>query len=89
MRVFVCHDYGPNGRDIFWETTVKDQRENNIHVKDNIQEDEYVSMRSKRDATLSMPRLIIPALQINMRAGSLPDPEENGVSYLKVPLNNL
>ena len=88
-RLFICHDYGPGGRDISWETTISEQRKNNIHVKDGMTEDMYVEIREARDATLSMPKLIIPATQVNMRAGDLPDEEENGVKYLKIPINNL
>ena len=89
MRLFMCHDYGPNGRDIRWETTVSDQRANNIHVKDGISEDEFVTTREARDRTLSMPRLIIPSLQVNMRAGALPPADDKGKVFLKVPLNTL
>jgi glyoxylase-like metal-dependent hydrolase (beta-lactamase superfamily II) len=89
MRLFMCHDYGPNGRDIQWETTVAEQREHNIHVGHGTSEDEFVRMREARDATLSMPKLIIPSLQVNMRAGQLPPAEDNGKVYLKVPLNGL
>lgn len=89
MRLFMCHDYGPNGRDIRWETTVADERAHNIHVKDGISEDEFVAMREARDKTLAMPKLIIPSLQVNIRAGKLPEPEENGQRFLKVPLNRL
>ena len=89
MRLFMCHDYGPNGRDIRWETTVSDQRANNIHVKDGIFEDEFVTTREARDRTLSMPRLIIPSLQVNMRAGALPPADDKGKVFLKVPLNTL
>jgi glyoxylase-like metal-dependent hydrolase (beta-lactamase superfamily II) len=88
-RLFMCHDYGPNGRDIRWETTVAEERRSNIHVRDGISEDEFVAMRTARDKTLSMPRLIIPAIQVNMRAGQLPEPEDNGTRYLKVPLDKL
>lgn len=88
-RLFICHDYGPNGRAIAWETTVAEQRARNIHVHDGISEDAFVAMREARDATLSMPRLIIPSLQVNMKAGKLPAPAENGARYLKVPLNLL
>ena len=88
-RLFICHDYGPGGRDISWETTISEQRKNNIHVKDGMTEDKYVEIREARDATLSMPKLIIPATQVNMRAGDLPDEEEYGVKYLKIPINNL
>ncbi len=89
MRLFMCHDYGPNGRDIQWETTVAEQREHNIHVGSGTSEDAFVRMREARDATLSMPRLIIPSLQVNMRAGQLPPPEDDGNTYLKVPINGL
>ena len=89
MRLFMCHDYGPNGRNIKWETTVAEQREHNIHVRDGISEDEFVAMREARDKTLGMPRLIIPSLQVNMKAGALPPPDESGKRFLKVPLNTL
>jgi glyoxylase-like metal-dependent hydrolase (beta-lactamase superfamily II) len=88
-RLFMCHDYGPNGRNIKWETTVTEQREHNIHVKDGISEDTFVAMREARDKTLDMPRLIIPSLQVNMKAGELPMPDQSGKRYLKVPLNVL
>ena len=88
MRLFVCHDYGAGGvRDFAWETTVGEQRRSNIHISGGVKEDDYVQMRSDRDATLSLPRLIIPAVQVNMRAGHFPPVEENGTSYIKVPLN--
>ncbi|MFN2286728.1 MAG: MBL fold metallo-hydrolase [Chromatocurvus sp.] len=86
-RIFVCHDYLPNGRALEFETTVADERASNIHVKDGIGENEFVEMREKRDATLSMPRLILPSLQVNMRAGHLPPPEADGRFFFKVPLN--
>jgi glyoxylase-like metal-dependent hydrolase (beta-lactamase superfamily II) len=89
MRLFMCHDYGPNGRDIQWETTVKAERTHNIHVRDGISEDEFVTMRESRDKTLAMPKLIIPSLQINMRAGHLPGAEQGGKVFLKVPVNGL
>jgi glyoxylase-like metal-dependent hydrolase (beta-lactamase superfamily II) len=89
MRLFMCHDYGPNGREIRWETTVADERAHNIHVKDGTSEDEFVKMREARDATLAMPRLIIPSLQVNMKAGRLPEPDAGGKRFLKVPLNTL
>jgi hypothetical protein len=89
MRLFMCHDYGPNGRDIQWETTVGDERDHNIHVRDGITEDEFVAVREARDKTLSMPKLIIPSLQVNMRGGRLPEPDESGKSFLKVPVNGL
>ncbi len=88
-RLFMCHDYGPNGRDISWETTVAEQRAHNIHVRDGITEDEFVAVRTARDATLGMPRLIIPSIQVNMRAGQLPPPEVGNQRFLKVPLNAL
>jgi glyoxylase-like metal-dependent hydrolase (beta-lactamase superfamily II) len=88
-RLFMCHDYGPNGRDIRWETTVGDEREHNIHVRDGVTEDEFVAMRTTRDSTLGMPKLIIPSLQVNMRAGDLPPPDKSGKRFLKVPVNTL
>jgi glyoxylase-like metal-dependent hydrolase (beta-lactamase superfamily II) len=87
-RVFLCHDYKAAGRDTFvHETTVGAERRDNIHVHDGIGEDEFVRMRSARDATLAMPALILPAVQVNMRAGQLPPAEDNGVRYLKIPLD--
>lgn len=86
-RLFMCHDYPPAGRDAAWETTVRDQRSSNIHVHDGVSEDQFVAMRQARDATLAMPTLILPAVQINIRAGELPPPEANGERYLKIPLN--
>ncbi|WP_334128687.1 MBL fold metallo-hydrolase [Sneathiella sp.] len=88
-RLFLCHDYAPNGREYLWETTVAEQRAKNIHIHDGVSEDEFVKMRTERDKTLSMPALIIPSIQVNMQAGHLPPPEENGIAYLKVPLNAL
>jgi glyoxylase-like metal-dependent hydrolase (beta-lactamase superfamily II) len=88
-RLFMCHDYGPNGRNIQWETTVADERAHNIHLKDGISEDTFVATREARDKTLAMPKLIIPALQVNMRAGALPKEEGNGKVFLKVPVNTL
>ena len=88
-RLFMCHDYGPNGRDIQWETSVGDEIDHNIHVGRGTDEDSFVKMREERDATLPMPKLIIPSLQVNMRAGKLPPKDESGKSYLKVPLNGL
>ena len=89
-RVFVNHDYGADGKRPFaWETTIAAQRAGNIHVRNGISEDEYVAMREKRDATLSMPRLILPSIQVNMRAGQMPPAEDNGVRYLKIPLDLL
>ncbi len=89
MRLFMCHDYGPNGRNIKWETTVGEQREHNIHAKDGITEDAFVAMREARDLTLGIPKLIIPSLQVNMKAGELPKPDESGKRFLKVPLDTL
>ena len=86
-RLFMCHDYAPNGRDYAWETTVGEQKANNIHIKDGVAEDDYAAMRTARDEKLAVPVLLLPAVQINMRAGHLPPPEDNGVSYLKIPLN--
>jgi glyoxylase-like metal-dependent hydrolase (beta-lactamase superfamily II) len=88
-RLFMCHDYGPNGRDIRWETTVADERAHNIHVRDGITEDEFVAIREARDKTLGMPKLIIPSLQVNIKAGELPAPDESGKRFLKVPINGL
>jgi len=88
-RLFMCHDYGPNGRKILNETTVAEQRAHNIHVHDGVSEDEFVAMRTARDATLGMPKLIIPSLQVNMKAGALPEPDAQGNRFLKVPLNGL
>jgi glyoxylase-like metal-dependent hydrolase (beta-lactamase superfamily II) len=88
-RLFMCHDYGPNGRNIRWETTVAEQRAHNIHVRDGVSEDMFVAMREERDRTLGMPKLIIPSLQVNMKAGELPAPDESGKRFLKVPLNIL
>lgn len=87
-RLFMCHDYKAPGRDMFaWETSVALQRNNNIHINKNVSEDEFIAMREGRDKELGMPKLLLPAIQINMQAGDLPAPEENGVSYLKIPLN--
>ena len=89
-RVFLCHDYKAPQRDEFvWETTIGAQRTGNVHVHEGITEDGFVDMRTKRDATLGMPRLILPSIQINIRAGHLPEPDSNGTRYLKLPLNIL
>ena len=88
-RVFVCHDYPPGERAPQWETTVQAQREQNIHVHDGVSEEQFVAMRIARDKTLDMPTLILPSIQVNVRAGELPPPEANGVSYLKIPVNAL
>lgn len=88
-RVFVCHDYGPGGRAVACESTLGEQKHSNIHVRDGVSEAEFVAMRTARDATLAMPALILPALQVNLRGGALPEPEANGVRYLKIPLDSL
>lgn len=88
-RLFLCHDYPPNTRAPLAHTTVRAQRENNPHVRDGKGESDYVTLRTARDATLPVPRLILPALQVNIRGGRLPDPDANGVRYLKLPLNRL
>ena len=88
-RLHLCHDYPPAGREAKWVTTVVDQREKNIHVHDGVSKEEFVRMREARDKTLEMPMLILPAIQVNLRAGRLPPPEDNGVSYLKIPVNVL
>lgn len=89
-RVFLCHDYkAPNREEFVWETTIGDEKTANVHVHDGVTEEEFVAMRTKRDSTLAMPKLILPSVQVNMRAGHLPEPEENGTRYLKLPLNAL
>lgn len=90
-RMFLCHDYkAPPGRtDFAWETTIGAQRAGNIHIRDDVSEDDFVAMRNRRDATLPMPRLLLPSVQVNMNGGRIPAPEDNGVSYLKVPINQL
>lgn len=89
-RVFLCHDYkAPNREEYVWETTMLAERTGNVHVHEGVGEDQFVEMRTQRDATLSMPKLILPSIQVNMRGGRMPEPEENGVSYLKLPLNQL
>jgi glyoxylase-like metal-dependent hydrolase (beta-lactamase superfamily II) len=88
-RLFMCHDYPPNNRPVAFETTVAEQRAKNIHVHDGISEAEFVEMRTKRDATLEMPALILPAVQINIRAGEMPPKEANGTAYVKIPINAL
>ncbi len=88
-RLFMCHDYPPRGRAPQWETSVAEQRAGNIHIHDGVSEDEFVAMRTARDRTLDMPTLILPAIQVNVRAGELPPPEADGRSYLKIPLNAL
>jgi glyoxylase-like metal-dependent hydrolase (beta-lactamase superfamily II) len=89
-RLFMCHDYKAPGRDEFaWETSVAEQRKDNIHIHDGISKQEFVDFRTERDSQLGMPKLIVPSIQVNIRAGDMPDPEGNGVSYLKVPVNVL
>jgi glyoxylase-like metal-dependent hydrolase (beta-lactamase superfamily II) len=87
-RLFLCHDYKAPGRDDYaWESTVKQQREENVHVRDGVTEEEFVAMRTGRDKDLPMPKLIMPSVQVNIRGGRLPAPEDNGVSYIKIPVN--
>jgi glyoxylase-like metal-dependent hydrolase (beta-lactamase superfamily II) len=89
-RVFLCHDYkAPNRDEYVWETTMLAERTGNVHVHEGVSEEDFVEMRTQRDASLSMPKLILPSIQVNMRGGRMPEPEENGVSYLKLPLNQL
>jgi glyoxylase-like metal-dependent hydrolase (beta-lactamase superfamily II) len=89
-RLYLCHDYKAPGRDGYvWETTVTAQQTGNVHVHEGVSEEEFVAMRTQRDATLSMPNLILPSVQLNMRGGHLPKPEENGTRYLKIPLNTI
>ncbi len=88
-RLFMCHDYPPNARPVAFETTVAAQRAHNIHVHDGVSQAEFVEMRTRRDATLEMPVLILPAVQVNIRAGDMPPPEANGTAYLKIPINAL
>jgi glyoxylase-like metal-dependent hydrolase (beta-lactamase superfamily II) len=86
-RLYMCHDYQPGGRDVQYISTVAEEREKNIHVRNGISEEEFVAMRHARDVTLEMPTLILPSVQVNMRAGRLPEPEDNGMRYIKIPLN--
>jgi glyoxylase-like metal-dependent hydrolase (beta-lactamase superfamily II) len=88
-RLFMCHDYPPPGRAPQWHSTVGQQRKSNIHLREDITEDGFVAMREARDKTLDVPNLILPSIQINIRAGAMPPPESNGVSYLKIPINRL
>jgi glyoxylase-like metal-dependent hydrolase (beta-lactamase superfamily II) len=89
-RLFLCHDYKAPGRDEYrWETTVGEEKRQNVHVREGVTEDEFVAMRTARDKTLGMPRLILPSVQVNMRAGQLPPPEEDGRRYLKIPVDGL
>ena len=87
-RLFMCHDYKAPGRDVYaWETSVDEQRKNNIHISENVSRNEFVEMREERDSQLGMPKLILPSLQVNLRAGELPEPEDNDIRYLKIPLD--
>ena len=88
-RLFMCHDYPPGGREPQWESSVADQRARNIHIHDGVTEQQFVVMRTARDATLPMPNLILPSIQVNIRAGQMPPVETNGTAYLKIPLNTL
>ena len=89
-RLFMCHDYKAPGRDVYaWETTVREQREQNVHINENVSRDQFVKMRTDRDSKLGMPRLILPSVQVNVRAGALPEAEDNAIRYLKIPLNAL
>ena len=88
-RLFVCHDYMPEGRKVEWETTVAEQKNNNIHIGGAISEDEFVKLRETRDVTLGMPKLIMPSIQVNMRAGHMPPSEDDGKTYLKVPISGI
>lgn len=89
VRLFMCHDYPPDHRAPAWETTVGEQKRKNIHVHEGIDEDAFIKMRRQRDTTLEMPTLILPSIQVNIRAGQLPSAENNGIRYLKIPLNAL
>jgi hypothetical protein len=86
-RIFVCHDYGPGGRPVACETTIGEQKRSNAHLREGVSEAEFVALREARDATLATPALIIPALQVNLRAGVLPSPSINGIRYLRMPLD--
>ena len=89
-RLFMCHDYKAPGREEFaWETTVAEQRAHNIHLKDGVSQDDFVRMREDRDSRLGMPKLILPSLQVNLRAGDFPEPEDNNIRYLKIPLDTV
>ncbi|WP_085902414.1 MBL fold metallo-hydrolase [Kiloniella majae] len=88
-KLYTCHDYAPNGRQIAWESTVKEQRDNNLHAHKGVTRDDFIKMRTDRDKQLAMPALLIPSIQVNMRAGDLPPKEEDGDRYLKIPLNKL
>ena len=85
----MCHDYMPGGRELRWECTVDEQRAKNIHLKEETSKAEFTSMRSERDATLNLPALIVPAIQVNIRGGHLPDADDNGIAYIKTPIDTL
>ena len=87
-RVFTCHDYAPGGRDYAWESNVQEENQSNVHIKAVVSEDDFVQMRTDQDATLEMPILMLPSVQVNIRAGHMPKPEGNGIAYLKVPINH-
>ncbi len=88
-RLYLCHDYQPSKRAVKFVSTVAEQRRNNIHVRDGVSEEEFVSMRTARDATLDMPALMLPSVQVNMRAGLFPEAEANGKRYIKIPIDSL
>ncbi|HKK53035.1 MAG TPA: MBL fold metallo-hydrolase, partial [Myxococcota bacterium] len=88
-RVFTCHDYRPEGRPLAFESTIAEQRAHNVQLNDSTSAEEFIELRKARDARLDMPTLILPSIQVNIRAGAMPRPESNGVSYLKIPLNQL
>ena len=88
-KIYVCHDYQPNGRELKFQTTVGEQRTSNIHLADGINESKFVEMRTNRDKTLGMPKLLIPSIQVNIRAGELPPAENNGIRYIKIPINQI
>ena len=87
-RVFTCHDYAPGGRDYARESNVQEENQSNVHIKAIVSEDDFVQMRTDRDATLEMPILMLPSVQVNIRAGHMPKPEGNGIAYLKIPINH-
>ena len=88
-RLFMCHDYRPGGRELRFETTVGEQKESNVQLNARTRKDDYVALRNARDAKLEAPVLLLPSVQVNIRAGNLPEPESNGLSYLKIPLNRI
>ena len=88
-QLYMCHDYMPGGRELKWVCTVDEQRSGNIHVAENVSKDDFVKMRTERDATLNLPKLIVPSIQVNVRAGRLPDAENNDIPYIKTPIDTL